>query len=186
MIIGVTGGAGCGKSTISNVARRLGWAVWDADHETKILYRDSYELKVWLYHHIPSAVDRHGVIDKGEIVHQVSHDRALFDALADTIRILLEERLEPFLNSLEGNCVLDVPLLLEAGWQRYCDEVVVVHCSKEIQMERLVRRGWPRYWITAVLDAQWDDERRFPHAHHLIDSSQPFDSNTVEEYFTST
>jgi dephospho-CoA kinase len=40
--------------------------------------------------------------------------------------------------------VLDVPLLVQAGWADWCDRLVVVSCSEEVRRQRLAARHWSR------------------------------------------
>ena len=51
--------------------------------------------------------------------------------------------------------VLDVPLLVQSGWDAACDRVVVVECAEDVRRARLAARGWTPSQ-QAARDAAWE------------------------------
>jgi len=72
----------------------------------------------------------------------------------------------------EKICVVDVPLLIEAGLWRLVGKIVVVYCSKEIQLQRLMKRdGCSREAALSRLNAQLPLAEKLDYADHVVDNS---------------
>jgi len=145
-VIGLTGGIGSGKSTISKFLAEMGAVIINADevgHEA--LKPDS---EAW--HQVVAAFGRQvlsadGSIDRqklGEIVF--GHpgglsrlNRIMHPRMYDMVR----ERLEEHRRRGAGVVVLEAPLLLEAGWTSLVDEVWVTTAPEAVVLERLKRRS---------------------------------------------
>jgi len=69
-------------------------------------------------------------------------------------------------------CVVDVPLLIEAGIWKWVAKVVVVYCSKDIQLQRLMRRDQcTQTAALARLNAQLPLASKLEYSDHVIDNS---------------
>jgi len=72
----------------------------------------------------------------------------------------------------EKYCVLDVPLLIEGGLWKWVGKVVVVYCSAEIQLQRLMKRdGFSREDASARLNSQLPISEKLEYADHIIENS---------------
>ncbi len=73
--------------------------------------------------------------------------------------------------------VVDTPLLVEAGLWKWCGQAVVVWCSREDQLTRMLKRdadkGLTEEDARQRLDAQWDLDKKRPYADVLLDNSKP-------------
>ena len=140
-IIGLTGNIATGKSTVAAMLKRLGAFVIDADKVAHEVMRAGTSVHQQIVGHFgPSVLARDGEIDRavlGEIVF--SDPRAL---------VALESLVHPpvvgeTLCRLDRACrpvgVVEAIKLLEAGMWIHCQAVWVVCCSREQQIERLVR-----------------------------------------------
>src|SRR2546430_2516843 len=68
----------------------------------------------------------------------------------------------------------DIPLLYETGGEKLCDRVVVVACSEEIQIQRLMRRtGLDRDSATAIIAAQMSLTEKVKRADHVVWNNGP-------------
>lgn len=172
MIYGLTGGIAMGKSSISRRAKAMGVAVWDADSVTHDLYKNDLSTMAFIGQHFPECVDHREIkIDRRLLGNIVFNDDAKLAILNEGIGRRLREHMEDFLYSTKGTRMLDVPMLLESGWQTYCDEIIVAHCPVSLQRERLEGRCMQPDRIEKILSLQWTNEQRFEYADHLIDTS---------------
>ncbi|KAI8989808.1 dephospho-CoA kinase-domain-containing protein [Trametes punicea] len=72
----------------------------------------------------------------------------------------------------ERVCVLDVPLLIEGGLWKWVAKVVVVYCSAEIQLQRLMKRdNSTREDASARLNAQLPITEKVQYADIVVDNS---------------
>ena len=127
-VIGLTGGIGSGKSTVSQFLVELGTVIIDADK----VGHEALQLDTELWHEVVFAFGRqvlkpNGDIDRkklGELVfgnsesllrlNQIMHPR-MYD--------IVKAQLEDYRRQGVGVVVLEAPLLIEAGWTSLVDEV---------------------------------------------------------------
>jgi dephospho-CoA kinase len=158
IIIGLIGRTGAGKSTVARRFAVHGGHVIDAD---RIAHQVLEEPDV-----IHQIADRFGtdVLDAdGHIRRRAVADR-VFGPTPDHVRELdwlemlvhprVHSRIDAELAALEARdqarippgvgtvVVLDVPLLVQAGWADRCDRLVEVNCSEEVRRQRLAARRW--------------------------------------------
>ena len=67
--------------------------------------------------------------------------------------------------------ILDVPLLVESGWHRCCDEVVAVVCDAAVQIDRVERRGWTADELDRRQQHQMPIARKKAAATVIVDTS---------------
>ena len=172
MRIGLTGGIGSGKSTVSGCWRELGATVIDSDAIAR-------ELTLAGGAAMPLIVEEFGAQmqgDDGALDRQRMRELAFAEPGA-------RQRLEAILHPLIGRetearaaasnsefIVFDVPLLVESGrWRRKLDRVMVVDCKEATQIERVMQRsGWTRDAVEAVIAQQASRAQRRAAADVLI------------------
>jgi len=179
MIYGLTGGVGMGKSTVSSLAAKLGARIWDADAETHRLYERDYDLLGFIDQHWSACVTDDYRVDRKILADIVFEDKDALKLLTARVKERLERNVQTFIENTSGLRILDVPLLFEGGFDRFCDETIVVHCSPELQRDRVLARGWSEQRLEKVCSLQWTNEQRFARAQHCIDTSVPM-SDIVE------
>lgn len=143
--IGLTGGVGCGKSTVSSYLAELGLPVIDGDK----LAREAVLPGSDALAHIrevfgPAVLTPEGELDRMKMAHLVFSDEASRQVLNGIIHPYVWRRTEEALIAaqLAGHAiaVLDMPLLLEIGWQLRVEEVWVVSAPVEQQIRRVCAR----------------------------------------------
>lgn len=158
--VGLTGGIAAGKSTVASLMARLGAGVLDADEVVRELQRP----RTWVYQAIlqafgPSIVQRDGTIDRKRLGEMVFQDEGARRQLEATVHPALVAAIEQRLRAFEAQgvklCVVELPLLIEAGAQERFDWVVVVTAPEEVQVSRLMAdRGLSREEALARIRSQ--------------------------------
>lgn len=170
--VGLTGGIGCGKSTVAAMLCELGCHVLDADSLAKQLYEPGAAAHDQIIREFGlEIVAADGRVDRARLAQIVFKDPARLAALNQILHPLVITRQEEWLASLantdpHGIAVVEAALLIEAGGHKHLDRVVVVWCRPEQQIERLMResrRGMSRPDAEARIDAQMplDEKRRY-------------------------
>lgn len=179
-LVGLTGGIGSGKSTVSRLLRERGITVVDADRIARDVVRagsEGFERLVERFGEEVVAGD--GELDRQRLADIVFEDDAARDDLDDIVHPLVGERIGARLAELRGTeeiVVLDVPLLVESGMHEGCDAVIVVSAPEDVRVERLRRdRGMDPSQVRARIRAQATDEDRRAAATHVIDNSGDLD-----------
>jgi len=151
--IGLIGRIGAGKSTVARRFGERGATVIDADalaHEVLAEPEVRAEIAARFG---PDVLAASGGVDRARLAEAVfgstpAHAAALA-SLEAIVHPRVHRRIEAALAAAreaaagrpEEIVVLDVPLLVRAGWDRVCDHLVVVECEDAVRRERLARRG---------------------------------------------
>lgn len=181
LVVGLTGGIGSGKSTVSAMMADRGAVVIDADRIAREVVEPGGPA-------FEGVVDRfgegiltpEGAVDRPALARVVfSDEKALGDLNALThpaVGAVMSERLAEERDT-DHIVVLDVPLLVEAGRSRpEMAAVIVVDAPEEVALERLMReRHMDRSEALARMSAQASREDRLARADHVIDNSGGLD-----------
>ena len=157
MILGITGGSGCGKTTLLKQVQALGGLVLDCDEIYHRLLRENEELLRAIEARFPGTVSE-GTLQRKKLGQQVFSDP---QALEDLNRITHTAVKQEVLRLLEGNpklAAIDAIALFEGGLGELCDLTVAVTAPREDRVKRLMARdGIPREYAEKRLDAQHSD-----------------------------
>jgi dephospho-CoA kinase len=144
-VIGILGGIGSGKSTVAAELGRLGCAVIDADK----LAKDALEVAVLREAVVArfgaGIVTPGGQIDRAALAKIVFSDREKLSILTNIIHPWVLTQTQALIEAYEKQhykaIVLDVPLLAEVGWEKYCDVMIFVRASEQTRYARGALRG---------------------------------------------
>lgn len=179
--IGLTGSIACGKSNVSAVLRELGAAVVDGDLLSRELtapggpalpaIREAFGGGVF---HADGTLNRRAL---GDVVFASDDARKRLDSLMQPLlRSLILRRMEEARAGGAKICVLDMPLLFEAGLDVLCDTVWCVHLPREDQLRRLMARdGVTLPQAEARLRSQLSSDEKAARAQVVIDTSGSID-----------
>jgi len=175
-VIGLTGGIGSGKSTVSQFLAELGAVIIDADKVGHEVFKPDTPL----WREVVAAFGKeiltpNGDIDReklGEIVfgnlnslarlNQIMHPR-----IYDMVKAQLEEYHRQGIEVV----VLEAPLLIEAGWTSLVDEVWVTVAPKATVLRRLQEKvGLSKSQSLARIHSQLPSQKRVKHANMVIDT----------------
>ncbi len=175
--VGLTGGIGCGKSTVVAMMRALGCHVIEADplaHKLIEPGQPAFQEVVRAFG--ADILHSDGHVDRGKLGAIVFADMDKLLRLNAIVhpRVLKElERLfsEYAAANPKGVAVVEAALLVEAGYVKHLDRLVVAWCRPEQQMERLLARGMSREQIEQRLAAQMPLEEKRRRADDVVDCS---------------
>ena len=175
-LIGLTGGAGSGKSTVAEMFRELGATVIDADQATHAVYAPESLGFDLVEHEFGSDYVRNGRIDRarlGELVIHYADARQRLNAIVHPlVREWMAARTAEALMHGASVVVQDVPLLFENGLEDLYSEVVLVYVPEPVQVQRLVEgRGLSEDRARAVIASQMPIDDKRARAKQIIDNS---------------
>lgn len=140
-LIAITGSIGCGKTTIAKELKKLGFTVFDVDGWVRRLYYKSDFIKT-IVKNFPDT-EEDGVFDKRKLRNLVFDDNKKLKKLESLIHPFLNNQLKEIIRRnacCDDLFFLDVALLYEMGWDKYCDLVMVADVDVEIQKRRVMKR----------------------------------------------
>jgi len=190
-LIGLTGGAGSGKSTVAAMFRELGAAIVDADEATHAVYAPGTDGFDAVIDEFGAEYVRDGVIDRGKLGTFVfEHPDALrrLNAIVHPrVRQWMADRTAQVVEEGAEVVIQDVPLLFENGLQGLFSSTVLVYATPETQVRRLVQqRGLTSDRALKILTAQMPIDEKRSLAGFVIDNEGTRDEtrDQVEEVWT--
>ena len=174
-LIGLTGGVGSGKSTVTEIFRELGAAVVDADEASHAVYEPGTRGYEDVVREFGQQIVRDGRVDRvrlGRIVFEDADARRRLNAIVHPrVREWMAERTAEAAEGGAEIVIQDVPLLYENRLEDLFSSVVLVYVPAEVQVKRLVEgRGLAEQRARAVIAAQMPIEEKRRRAHHVIDN----------------
>jgi dephospho-CoA kinase len=169
--VGLTGGVGSGKSTVSALLAEHGAVVIDADAIAREVVEPGtpgYDAVVARFG--PDVVAADGSLDRPAIAAIVFADEAARKDLNAIVHPLVGERSDEVMAAVPDGAIIvfDVPLLVESRLAAGFDRVVVVEANVATRLARLADRGLPEREARARMAAQASDEQRRAVAHEVI------------------
>ncbi len=179
MRVGLTGGVGSGKSTVSAMLAELGAVVIDADLLAReVVEKGTPGLAAVAEAFGPELLTPDGALDRAAMGAVVFADEEKRRTLESIVHPLVFERIVALEEAASPDDVVvhDIPLLAESARAHTFDAVIVVDVPDDIRIERLVRdRGWTRAEAESRIAAQASREERLAVATHVIDNSGSLD-----------
>lgn len=175
MKVGLTGGIGAGKSTVSKMLTELGAVVIDADQIARqVVARGTPGLQAVVAEFGEGILTEEGEMDRPAVAAIVFNDPDALKRLEGiTHPLIFAEVLRQEEAAPAGAVIVhDQPLLTELGQADQFDAVLVVDVPVEVQIERIVRdRGWTPEEAQARINAQASREDRLAVATYVIDNT---------------
>ncbi len=175
-IIGLTGDAGSGKSTVARILAELGAEVMDADQVTRALTAPETPLLSAIVAAFGEDVlNPDGTLDRPRLAARVfvePEELARLNRLTHPpVLEVLQKAIAEARRRGPGVLVLEVPLLLETGLDALVDEVWVVTADRPVKLTRLTSRGLNPQLAQRILSAQMPQEEKVRRADRIIDNN---------------
>jgi dephospho-CoA kinase len=173
-LIGLTGGIGAGKSTVSAGLATKGAAVIDADAIVRELQQPGTVVFTEMVERFgPGIIAPDGDLDRAAIAEVVFTDETALADLGAIVHPRVHEEIQRRLDELEATdrvVILDVPLLVESGWEGMLG-TIVVDLHPDVAVQRLVEhRGFNEVDARNRIAQQATREHRLSKADFVIDN----------------
>jgi dephospho-CoA kinase len=184
--LGLTGGIASGKSAVREMLREMGFHVLDADALGHTLIAPGTPAYGAVVQEFGAAVlEASGRIDRGKLGAVVFRDRRKLERLNGIVHPRVEEEMVRQFGEWEKGGVRDAvfveaALLVEAGYQKNLDGLVVAWCRPEQQVERLLARGLREEEARRRIAAQMPAEEKLQYATEKIDCSGSMEETRLQ------
>ena len=177
--IGLTGGIASGKSSVSELFSSRGIPVVDTD----IISRQLLDIDQPGYHQVLNHFGR-GILLKNQQIDRLQLRRLVFNNTVE--KEWLEAMLHPVIyqktqqlietNNAAAYVLVVIPLLFESNFGALVDRILVIDCSAETQIRRLLARdNIDRALANKMLAQQWNNKDRLARADDIIDNDIDLD-----------
>lgn len=175
-IVAVSGGIGCGKSTVTRVFASRGAIVADADAIARqVLEPGTVTLDAVAQRFGTDLIRQDGTLDRPALAQRVFGGGSAHERIAELNALThpaIEERAWRILRGAPAGtlAVYDIPLLVEGGYVDRFDAVVIVDAPEELRLQRLEARSVAREDARARIRAQASSGQRRAIANVWIDN----------------
>jgi dephospho-CoA kinase len=173
--VGLTGGIGCGKTTVSDLFAGLGAPVLDADQVARELTEKGQPGLAQIREAFgESILNEDGSLNRLQLKKLIFADAERKRKLEAILHPLIFDALTAKIGRLKAPyCILSIPLLFETKMEPAVDRILVVDCPVELQIERVSKRDkLDIETIRAIIGSQVSRDYRRKHADDLLDTSQ--------------
>lgn len=186
MVIGLTGGIACGKSTVRKHLGTLGCPTLDADQIVRDLYRDDAGLRKALANRYGDNILLPDGIDRKALARRIFGDPEERGWLEGQVHPRVREvwegasakhREELRAGTLQGNArflVVEIPLLFEKSLENHFHVTLSTVCSVEVQRTRLEARGLTREEAYSRISNQLSLDEKASRADFVVTSDGSF------------
>jgi dephospho-CoA kinase len=173
--VGLTGGIGCGKSTVSDIFSSLDVPVIDSDVIAREVVAPGEEgLTKIVARFGKKVLNPDGTLNRKQLRTTIFDDAEARSNLESILHPLIRKRSNEQLAKLNSSyAILSIPLLVENGLVDSVDHVLVVDCSEQTQIKRICARdSVTQDRAEAILAAQCSRDQRLEVADDIIDNEQ--------------
>lgn len=184
--IGLTGGIGSGKSTVSDILREHGISVVDAD----IIAREVIEKYPVIIEKIKNIfgeifIDLSGKLKRkefGNYIFSNEGERTKYESIImPFIKKEILKKVEELEQKCEKICVIDGATLIENGFCSYLDEMLLVWVNKGVQISRVKSRDkLTEDQVLSRINSQMPLEEKKKYADFVLDNSNTLDETKTQ------
>ncbi|MDH5230059.1 MAG: cell division protein ZapD [Gammaproteobacteria bacterium] len=173
LVVGLTGGIGCGKSAVASRFEALGVPVIDADQIARELAQPgqaAFERIIDVFG--DDILNENGEINRAQLRQIVFNNPQAKEKLEAILHPLVREEMQNQVEAIEAAyCILMIPLLMETGQNQMVDRILVVDCDEALQIERTINRdGVSEEDVRAIINSQISREERLSRANEVIEN----------------
>lgn len=176
--VGLTGGIGTGKSTVSELFRREGIAIIDADLIAGSILEKYPNLIIQIKNTFgESFFDEKGILKRKELGNYIfkneTQRKRLEDILIPYIKKEINLEFENYYNKGEEICILDAPTLIENDMHKFMDKNILVWADENTQITRVKKRDkLTKQQVLDRISSQMSLNEKIKYVDFIIDNSK--------------
>ncbi|OGW71441.1 MAG: dephospho-CoA kinase [Omnitrophica bacterium GWA2_41_15] len=173
MIIGITGSFGSGKTTVAKMFAKLGAYAIDADKVYHSLIRPEKNCyKKIVKYFGKDILAKSGQIDRKKLGNIVFKDKSKLKILNSITHDEVIKGIKRIVKTKKGKVIIEAPLLIESGFYKEVDKVILVANKEEEQVKRIKEaRGLSSKKILKRIRMQMPFKKKLALADFIIDNS---------------
>lgn len=183
LTIGLTGGIGCGKTTVTQLFKKLGAPIVDADeiaHELVQPERPALKKIIEVFGRC--FLQQDGYLNRKKLRQHVFDERSKKEKLEKILHPLILSEMLIQLDAVNfAYGIMSIPLLFETNYQKKVGRVLVIDCAEETQIKRVIKRDHTEQaTIKKIVHQQCSREYRLNNADDVIKNNSSIENLTVQ------
>lgn len=156
--VGLTGGIGSGKTTVSEIFQTIGIPVYNADHEAKQLMNNDAEIRSAIINAFGEESYKGTVINRSFLISNVFYDEQKLATLNSIVHPATIADAQKWMTRQSGPYALkEAAIIFETGADQYLDYVIGVTAPEQLRIDRLMKRDnrtkeEVREWMSRQMD----------------------------------
>lgn len=145
-LIGITGGIGSGKSTVSQIISHLGYKVYNSDMRANEIINNNISVKEKLIESFGPDIYEGSTLNKEYVSKLIFNNESAKIKINSVVHpeVILDFKNWVKRNNKEKNLFKESALLFESGSYKELDKVIYIDCDKKIRVERVIKRDLHR------------------------------------------
>lgn len=185
LTVGLTGGIGSGKSTVSDLFSNLGVPIIDTDLIShRLLEPDQSGYEKVVAHFGDKLLGKNQQIDRRQLRRVVFNDEAEKLWLEATLHPIIYRQTQQQMEQLKATdyVIVVIPLLFETDFRALLDRILVIDCCPETQIRRLTARDHIDLKLARLMLAQqWTNAARLEQADDVIHNGGDLDMDLDQQ-----
>jgi dephospho-CoA kinase len=172
-IVGLTGGIGSGKTTVSKEFQKYSIKVYNSDLRAKFLMNNSTVLKNKLINNFGKEFYINDELNKSYISQIIFNDPISIKLINSMVHPEVFNDFNEWRRTLLEKFVLyESALIFETGSYKLNDFNILVTCDHDLRVKRIIKRdGINEEKINSIINNQWDDDKKIPLADYVFFNS---------------
>lgn len=171
--IGITGNIASGKSTAVTYLKAKGYDVIDSDEIVRTLWKHQDIIEALSIMFNRDLKDHH---IKQAFIEEVFLNETIRHQLESYLHPKVYEEIEKQIKMKSGIIFIDIPLLYETSYENQLDAVILITVDKNIQLNRLKKRGFTHNQAVSRMDSQMKQEEKIKKTTHIVSGALGFES----------
>ena len=158
--VGITGGIGSGKTTVTKIFETLGIPIYYADDAAKRLMNEDASIKTQLVQYFGAATYKDGVLDRPCLSAQVFGDKEKLELLNSIVHpVTIADAATWMQQQTAPYAIKEAALIFESGMQKELDYIIGVYAPATLRIFRSMKReGSSKEKVLARMNQQMDED----------------------------
>jgi dephospho-CoA kinase len=176
--IGLTGGIGSGKTTVSKILVKKGIPVYDSDSNAKLLMNSSNEIKKLIINHFGKLSYTNNKLNNKYISKIIFNNPVEMNRINSLIHPFVHDNFNKWKNNFSSKYVIfESAIIFETGSYEKFDFNILVLSDIEKRIKRVIKRDFSSEDdVLTRIKSQWIDDKKIPFADYVIKNNKSFKS----------
>ena len=170
IVLGITGGIGSGKTTVSEMFSSIGVPVYNADIEAKKIMESSESVKAKICSKFGDRAYVNGNLNKNFISEKIFKNKSLLNDINKIVHPEVYSHFSEWQSSLNSLYVVkEVAILFELKTENQFNFILTVTAPEKIRIQRIIKRdGKSKELVLSIIDNQSKDSEKIKNSDFVI------------------